>query len=61
MWCAMSEYDDNTNSQEDYVHIRLSSVAFHVLCGGLVLHAVIGVGRLIGRFQHAYAILKFSS
>ena len=35
MWCAMSEYDDNTNSKEDYVHIRLSGVAFHVLCVGL--------------------------
>ena len=61
MWCAMSEYDDNTNSKEDYVHIRLPSVAFHVLCVGLGFHVVIGVGRLIGRFQHAYAIPKFSS
>ena len=35
MWCAMSEYDDNTNEQEDYVHTHLSSVAFHVHCVGL--------------------------
>ena len=34
MWCALSEYwrrKQNTNSQEDYVHIHLSSVEFHVL------------------------------
>ena len=56
MWC-----DDNTNQQEDYVHIHLSSVAFHVLCVGLGFHFVIGVGRPIVRFHHAYAMSKFSS
>ena len=42
MWCAMSEYDDNTKYQEDNVHIHLSGVAFHVLCVGLGFHIVIG-------------------
>ena len=59
MWCAMSECDDNTNQQEDYVHIHLSGVAFHVRCVGLGSHVVIGVGRLIVRFHHAYAIPSF--
>ena len=61
MWCAMCVFDDNTNWQEDHVHIHLSGVAFHVLCAGLGFHVVIGVGRLIVRFHHAYAIPKFSS
>ena len=61
MWCAMSEYDDNTNSQEDYVHIHLSGVTFHVHCVGLGCHVVSGVGRLIVRFHHAYVIPSFSS
>ena len=51
MWCGMSEYDDNTNLQEDFVHIHLSGVAFHVLC--------VGVGRLVVRFHHAYVIPSF--
>ena len=59
MWCAMSEYDDNTNSQEDYVHIHLSGVTFHVHCVGLGCHVVSGVGRLIVRFHHAYVIPSF--
>ena len=45
MWCAVSEYDDNTNEQEDYVHTHLSGVAFHVHCVGLGCQVVIGVGR----------------
>ena len=44
------------HEQEDYVHIHLSSVAFHVLCVGLGFHVVIGVGRLTVRFHHAYTI-----
>ena len=59
LWCAMSEDDDNTNEQEDYVHTHLSSVAFHVHCVGLGCHVVIGVGRLIVRFHHAYVIPSF--
>ena len=59
MWCAMSEYDDNTNKQEDYVHIHLSSVAFHVLSVGLGFHVVTGVGRLVVRFHHAHVIPSF--
>ena len=59
MWCAMSEDDDNTNQQEDYVHIDLSGVVFHVHCVGLGCHVVFGVGRLIVRFHHAYAIPSF--
>ena len=62
MWCAMSEDDDDTNWQEDYVHIHLSSsVAFHVLRVGVGFHVVIGVGRLVVRFHHAYVIPSFSS
>ena len=45
--------------QEDYVHIHLSGVACHVLCVGLGFHVVIGVGRLIVRFNHAYVIPSF--
>ena len=59
MWCAMSEDDDNTNKQEDYVHNPLSSVAFHVHCVGLGCHVVIGVGLLIVRFHYAHAIPSF--
>ena len=59
MWCAMSEDDDNTNFQEDHVHIHLSSVTFHVHCVGLGCHVVIGVVRLIVRLHHAYAISSF--
>ena len=61
MWCALSEYDENTNKKENYVHIHLSGVAFHVLCVGLGFHVVIGVGRLVIRFHHAYAMTSFSS
>ena len=49
MWCAMSEDDDNTNWQEDFVHIHLSGVAFHLHC----------VGRLVVLCHHAYAIPGF--
>ena len=56
MWYAMSEDDDNTNQQEDYVHTHLSGVAFHVHCVGLECHVVIGVGRLIVLCHHAYVI-----
>ena len=42
-----------------FVHIHLSGVAFHVHCVGLGCHVVIGVGRLIVRFHHAYAIPSF--
>ena len=61
MWCAMSEDDDARlqNKQEDYVHILLSGVAFHVHCVGLGCHVVIGVGRLVVRFHHAYVIQVF--
>ena len=59
MWCAMSEYDDNMNQQEDYVHIHLSGVAFHVHCVGLGCHVVIGDGRLVVLFHHAYVIPSF--
>ena len=59
MWCAMSEDDDNTNYQENYVHTHLSGVAFHVHCVGLGCHVVIGVGRLVVRFHHAYEIQVF--
>ena len=38
---------------------RLSAVAFHVLCVGLGFHVVIGVGRLVVRFHHAYVIPSF--
>ena len=55
----MSEYDDNTNEQEEHVHIHLSGVAFHVLCVGLGFHVVIGVGRLVVLFHHVYVIPKF--
>ena len=41
------------------MHTHLSGVAFHVHCVGLGCHVVIGVGRLIVRFHHAYAIPKF--
>ena len=34
-------------------------VAFHVHCDGLGCHVVIGVGRLVVRFHHAYAIPSF--
>ena len=41
------------------MHTHLSGVAFHVHCVGLGCHDVIGVGRLIVRFHHAYAIPSF--
>ena len=41
------------------MHIHLSGVAFHVHCVGLGCHVVIGVGLLIVRFHHAYAIPSF--
>ena len=41
------------------MHIHLSGVAFLVRCVGLGCHVVIGVGRLIVRFHHAYAIPCF--
>ena len=47
------------NYQEDYVHTHLSGVAFHVHCVGLGCHVVIGVGRLVVRFHHDYAIPSF--
>ena len=59
MWCAMTEDDDNTNYQEDYVHTHLSGVAFHVHCVGLGCHVVIGVGRFIVLCRHAYVIPSF--
>ena len=59
MWCAMSEDDDNTNFQEDHVHTHLSGVSFLVHCVGLGCHVVIGVGRHVVRFHHAYAIPSF--
>ena len=37
----------------------MSGVAFHVLCVGLGFHVVIGVGRLVVRFHHAYVIPSF--
>ena len=39
--------------------IQLPGVAFHVLCVGLGCHVVIGVGRLVVRFHHAYVIPSF--
>ena len=57
----MSEYDDNKNYKEDYVHIHLSDVVFHVLCVCLGFHVVINVGRFTVRFQYVYPILNFSS
>ena len=54
----MSEYDDprlnKTNKKTTCTF--MSSVEFHVLCVDLGFHVVIGVGRLIVRFHHAYAI-----
>ena len=41
------------------MHIHFSGVAFHVLCFGLGFHVVIGVGRLVVRFHHAYVIPSF--
>ena len=41
------------------MHIHLSGVAFHVHCVGLGCHVVIGVGRLVFRFHHAYVIPSF--
>ena len=41
------------------MHIHLSGVAFHVHCVGLGCHVVIGVGRLVVRFHHAYVIPSF--
>ena len=41
------------------MHVHLSGVAFHVHCVGLGHHVNIGVGRLIVRFHHAYAIPSF--
>ena len=41
------------------MHIHMSGVVFHVHCVGLGCHVVIGVGRLIVRFHHAYAIPSF--
>ena len=61
MWCAMIEDDDTrlnkTNKKTTYTH--LSSVAFHVHCVGLGCHVVIGVGRLVVRFHHAYVMPSF--
>ena len=62
MWCAMSEDDDarlNKTNKKDYVHTHLSGVAFHLHCVGLGCHVVIGVGRLVARFHHAYVIPSF--
>ena len=59
MWYAMSEDDDNTNKQEDHVHTHLSGVAFHVHFVGLGCRVVIGVGRLVVRFHHAYVLQVF--
>ena len=41
------------------MHIHLSGVEFHVHCVGLGCHVVIGVGRLVVRFHHAYVIPSF--
>ena len=41
------------------MQIHLSGVAFHVLCVGLGFHVVIGVGRLVVRFHHAFVIPRF--
>ena len=41
------------------MHTHLSGVAFHVHCVGLGCHVVIGVGRLVVRFHHAYVIPSF--
>ena len=61
MWCAMSEYDDLNRTRTDKKTMRTftSSVEFHVLCVDLGFPVVIGVGRLIVRFHHAYAIPSF--
>ena len=48
-------------TKKNNVHIHLSRVAFHVLDVGLGFHVVIGVGRLIDQFHHAYVIPSFSS
>ena len=37
----------------------MSGVMFHVHCVGLGCHVLIGVGRLVVRFHHAYAIPSF--
>ena len=54
--CGVQWSKHNTNKQEDYVHIHLSSVAIQLLRVGLGFHVVIGVGRLTVRFHHAYTI-----
>ena len=41
------------------MHTHLSGVAFHVHCVNLGCHVVIGVGRLVVRFHHAYVIPSF--
>ena len=41
------------------MHTHLSGVEFHVHCVGLGCHVVIGVGRLVVRFHHAYVIPSF--
>ena len=41
------------------MNTHLSGVAFHVHCVGLGCHVVIGVGRLVARFHHAYVIQVF--
>ena len=41
------------------MHTHLSGVVFHVHCDGLGCHVVIGVGRLVALFHHAYVIQVF--
>ena len=60
--CAMSEDDDarlNKTYKKTTCTFTCQVVAFHVHCVGLGCHVVIGVGRHIVRFHHAYAIPSF--
>ena len=62
MWCAMSEYDDaNTSRTNKKTTCSFTCQVSRFMCYvlALVFHVVIGVGRLIFRFHHAYVIPSF--
>ena len=60
MWCAMSEDDDATLTKTNKkTTCTFTCQVSRFMCTVLVLVVVIGVGRLIVWFHHAYAIPSF--
>ena len=62
MWCSMSEDDGarlNKTNKKTTCTFTCQVSRFHVHCVGLGCYVFIGVGRLVVRFHHAYAIPSF--